>query len=281
MKCSNCGREYPYTEANCAYDNRPHMSCYCIDNLRADLAAANKRIADLALFWRHALDEKDRAHRLAVADRIKAEQDLAAANKAHDQTKNVLGAVQNALKQRTSELDDANIHIQALQQIRDEKTAECHTIAKREMQAWQDLAAERAKREQAEAQLAAKHGIIKSWQNFCQRLAERLGCMGTDAEVEDAAQRVMAERDTARAQVERMRIATWDGAGPRPACWRECERLRDQVERLRELCDAVKTTHQYVYLLDVSDPSGKTNQMNWFDAFKQALADTATSKETP
>ena len=218
MKCSNCGREYPYTEANCAYDNRPHMSCYCIDNLRADLAAANKRIADLALFWRHALDEKDRAHRLAVADRIKAEQ---------------------------------------------------------------DLAAERAKREQAEAQLAAKHGIIKSWQNFCQRLAERLGCMGTDAEVEDAAQRVMAERDTARAQVERMRIATWDGAGPRPACWRECERLRDQVERLRELCDAVKTTHQYVYLLDVSDPSGKTNQMNWFDAFKQALADTATSKETP
>lgn len=96
-------------------------------------------------------------------------------------------------------------------------------------------------------------------------VSENWGCRVTHEKAEEIKQALAAH-----AQIERMRIATWDGTGPKPACWRDCDVLHSVKEAPMaggSICDVCAQTK----------PAAPTNAPK---SMGEYLALTTEQKET-
>ena len=146
------------------------------------------------------------------------ERDLAAENKAHQLTKDVLGAVQAALKTRTDEVDAADvalkrqleIEVDEKARLREETRAVRVDLSAERIRSAAELAEnttlktqlsfERTKREQAEAQLANVQRAY--WKIIAQRDTEEENYQMEHANRKET----HAKLNAALAQVERLRV---------------------------------------------------------------------------
>jgi len=207
----------------------------------------------------------NRGYAVALA---KAQQELAAERAAHELTRQERNKI--AMQTRSEWMEKCRAETTKREQAEAQRDSalENYTLEH------ERCTVETAKREQAEAQLklsqemharaAARADTAKA------QLAMALEDKSYSEKREDDADKRTA---MALAQIERMRIATWDGTGPKPACWRECERLRAQVERLRGLL--------YAGIIKAQKCCNYSGAMVIMGQIKQALADTAPAAPTP